>query len=367
MKTRVGITGAAGQLGFVTRARLAFHHDMQVTATTRASFGDPAALAAFVRECDAIVHLAGVNRASDEEIETGNRDLAQRLVDACARAGSAAHIVFATSIHRDSDGAYGRAKRAAGDILGAFCDAQGCRHTEIVLPNLFGEFSRPYYNNFVGTFCVQVARGEQPSIVEDRSIELLHYLDASDCIAEAIVRGACGEVRPRGTLTSVGAVAGQLKRFHAIYSSGDIPNLRDRFDLSLFNTYRSALFPDRGPVRLERRADPRGSFFECVRSDAGGQTSFSTSLPGVVRGNHFHFRKVERFVVLKGEALIGVRKLFSDHVRTHRASGDDPCFVDMPTLCTHNLRNIGDDELLTLFWTNDRFDPQDPDTYAEPV
>lgn len=363
----IGITGAGGQLGLTTRARLQYHHGFTVHAADRAVMNAPDKLQEIVAKSDVIVHLAGVNRGTDAEVAEGNPALARALVAACRAAGSKSQIVYASSIHRDGDSIYGRAKAEASDILAAFCAENGRPYTEIVFPNLFGEFTRPFYNSFVGTFCHQTAKGEPPSVNSDAPIELLHYRDAADVIAEAIANPCEKVMRPRGHATSVGTVARRLAEFEADYAKGVIPDLRQSFDLRLFNTYRSVLYPARYPIMLVRHADQRGSFFECVRERNGGQTSFSTTRPGITRGNHFHFDKIERFLVLQGQARISIRKLYSDDVRHFDVDGDTPCAIDMPTLHTHNITNTGSGELVTLFWSHDLFDPDKPDTYIEAV
>lgn len=365
--TRVGITGVAGQLGNYTRARLERHYGHTVVGADRATFSDPAALQRFCGDADVIVHLAGINRAAEEELREGNPALARAVVDACRAIGKSPDVVYSSSIHRDTDSSYGRAKVAAGKVLSDFCGAAGSCFTEIVFPNLFGEFTRPFYNSFVGTFCHQLAKGDKPTINSDAPVALMHYQTAADVIADAISTRAGGMLRPQGTATSVGTVAAKLAAFEADYGKGVIPDLRDDFDLKLFNTYRSYLYPDRYPVRLVRHADARGSFFECIRERNGGQTSFSTTVAGVTRGNHFHFDKIERFLVLAGTARISIRRLYTDAVQHFYVSGDTPSFIDMPTLHTHNITNTGDGELVTLFWSHDLFDPAKPDTYVEAV
>ncbi len=363
----IGITGAGGQLGTYACARLQYHHQMAVHPADRAVMSSPSMLQAICAQSDVVVHLAGVNRGTDAEVAEGNPRLAQDLVTACHAAGKAPQIIFASSIHRDGSSLYGQAKAAASDILKSFCAESGAPYAEIVFPNLFGEFTRPFYNSFVGTFCHQTAKGETPTVNADAPIDLMHYRDAADAIADAIANPETGVVRPKGVSTSVGAVAAKLAAFEADYATGVIPDLRQEFDLQLFNTYRSYLYPARYPIMLVRHADQRGSFFECVRERNGGQTSFSTTRPGITRGNHFHFDKIERFLVLAGKARISIRKLYTDEVVHFDVDGERPCAIDMPTLHTHNITNTGPGELVTLFWSHDLFDPAKPDTYVEAV
>jgi UDP-2-acetamido-2,6-beta-L-arabino-hexul-4-ose reductase len=163
-------------------------------------------------------------------------------------------------------------------------------------------------------------------------------------------------------------IAETLKTYADLYRRTEIPAFADPFELKLFNTYRSHCFPGHYPMPLPKHEDARGGLVEAVKSHGhGGQTFFSTTKPGVTRGEHYHLSKVERFVVVSGEAQIRLRRVLHDDVITFRVSGDEPVAVDMPTMWVHNITNIGGDDLLTLFWTNEIFDPREPDTYAERV
>ena len=180
--------------------------------------------------------------------------------------------------------------------------------------------------------------------------------------------GAGRTERPQGEPHGVGEVLDLLRAFDATYRGGDFPALATAFEVDLFNTYRAAAFANHTHIGLETRSDPRGGLVEAVKSHGGGgQTFFSTTVPGATRGDHFHLRKVERFVVLEGQARISLRKLFADEVIDFDVSGDAPAAVDMPTMWAHNITNTGDIELMTLFWTDALFDPEHPDTYPEPV
>ncbi len=364
---KVLVTGAKGQLGYIAGTVMRYGYRFQVDQVDRSILANDAALDALMAGCDAVVHLAGVNRGTDDEVRNGNLAPARALAGAIARAKRAPHLVYASSIHIDRETVYGLAKAEAGRILAEACAQSGASYTEFVLPNLFGEFSRPNYNNFVGTFCHQIASGGQPTVNSDSAIELLHYADVAERIAGALLDRQIGTIRLAGTATTVGTVADRLRAYFADYSAGIFPDIGEPFARDLFNTLRSYLFPAMYPAALVRHADARGSFFECVRARDQGQTSFSTTRPGITRGDHFHFRKVERFLVLSGEAEIAIRRIGSGEVHRLRVLGDQPAFVDMPTFHTHNITNVGQGELLTLFWTNDFFDPDNTDTYAEKV
>lgn len=360
---RVVVTGADGFLGWHVRVRLhALRPDWQVVAVGRDDWPN---LAGLVAGADAVLHLAGVNRGSAAEVLHGNVTLATDLVAATRSVPVTPLVVYADSVQAGNGTPYGTGKAAASDVLR---QAYGPRYTDVLLPNLFGEHGRPGYNSFVATFAHDAAAGRVPASLADRPIRLLHAQAAAEVLIDAPA-GAGGEVRPEGTETSVAQVWHTFQRYAATYlPSGDLPDLRDDLGRDLFNTFRAAAWPGSSPIRLVPRSDDRGRLVETVRCHgAGGQTFVSTTHPGVTRGEHFHLRKIERFVVLAGEARIALRRTLTDEVLTFDVSGDDPVAIDMPTLWTHNITATGPGVVTTLFWTNELFDPADPDTYWERV
>lgn len=365
---RVAITGGHGFLGWHTACRLRAVHSIDPVRLGRAEMADPDTLSEAVGEVDAVLHLAGVNRAgSDAEVEQGNVELGSLLADALRRAGRPVDVVYANSVQTELDNAYGRGKARAAEVLGATVRESGGSFADLLLPNLFGEHGRPAYNSFVATFAHEVAAGRTPTVTGDRQIPLLHAQDA----AEELIASLGGTERrvvaaePRG----IGEVLELLQQAHGLYATrGEIPPLPGPFEVNLFNTYRAAAFPQMWPLSPQVHADDRGDLFETVRAHGGtGQAFVSTTRPGQSRGDHYHLHKVERFFVVKGEAEINLRRLLHDDVVTFRLSGDRPSFVDMPTLWVHNIRNVGDSELVTMFWADQLLDPDSPDQYAERV
>lgn len=364
---RIAITGADGFLGWHASARLHGEKAHQPVRIGRAGFSDPTRLAEAVGQADAVFHIAGMNRGPDEEVERTNVSLAESLVSALDASGSKAHVVFANSTHIDRDTRYASGKRAAAAALRAWAERRDARFTDLVLPNLFGECGRPFYNSVVSTFCHQLAAGETPRIHQDSEIELLHAQEAVAHMLEALTQGRVGTVRPGGHRVRVSTLLARLTEMSSQYERQLIPALSDPFDLAMFNTLRAYRYPAHYPVALELREDVRGSLFEAVRSLHGGQCFLSTTKPGVTRGNHYHRGKLERFLVVQGEAVIRIRRLFSDEVREFAVTGDKPAYIDMPAFHTHNITNTGTGTLLTMFWAHEIFDPAAPDTYAEAV
>lgn len=361
---RVLLTGAEGFLGWHLRCRLHATTDHEVVAVGRADWHR---LDELVADVDAVIHVAGVNRASDAELVEGNLALARDVAQALA-ATSDVSVVFANSIQVGNGSAYAAGKEQAAAELRGAVEGTGGRFVDVHLPNLFGEHGRPGYNSFVATFVDRVIAGERPEIA-DRPIELLHAQGAAQALLDALGTGSPETVRPAARPTSVQAVWDALERFHATYvPSADVPAMADDFERDLFNTYRAALFPSRYPLALTPRSDQRGRLVETVRTHgSGGQTFVSTTVPGVTRGIHYHLHKIERFVVLDGQAVIRLRRMFHDEVVELPVSGDAPAVVDMPTMWSHEITNVGEGVLTTLFWTDSLFDPEAPDTIPEPV
>jgi UDP-2-acetamido-2,6-beta-L-arabino-hexul-4-ose reductase len=362
MRETIVVTGGRGFLGWHVRVLARSLGRPDPVQVRREDLDEPERLAAALDRAERLVHLAGVNRGSDAEVVAGNVDPAQSLARALRRCGAPPKtIVFANSVQAGNRTVYGEAKATAAGVLAEAARWIGSDFVDERLPNLFGEHGRPHYNSVVATFCRVLADGGTPRIDDDRELELLHATDAA-----ARLLGT-GPAVP-GTRRTVAGLAERLATFARRYQVGDLPDLTDRFDVRLFNTYRSHCFPEHAPIPLPRHRDARGELVETVKAHGGGgQTFCSTTRPGAIRGQHYHLTKVERFVVLQGEAEINLRRLLHADVVTFRVDGTDPVAVDMPTMWAHNIINIGAGELLTLFWSNEVFDPGRPDTYPETV
>ncbi|WP_454085367.1 polysaccharide biosynthesis C-terminal domain-containing protein [Georgenia sp. Marseille-Q6866] len=360
---RIVVTGADGFLGWHTRARLRALTTHTVVPISRPTWLQ---LTEAINEADAVLHLAGVNRGAGREVEDGNVSLADDVAAAVRLSRRRPVVVFANSVRAGEDTSYGAGKREAATRLARAAADAGSRFVDVALPNLFGEHGRAGYNSFVATFVAAVTRGETPEI-SDREIELLHAQAAAQVLIDAMT-GTSHEVRPRGTRTTVGNVLSTLQGQHAHYRTGEIPPLANRLETDLFNTLRAAMVREHLPIPLLRHTDARGALVETARVHGGaGQTFVSTTRPGVTRGQHLHLRKVERFVVVSGRARISLRKVLSDKTRHFDVTGEEPVAVDMPTLWAHSITNTGDNELTTIFWANELFDPEDTDTFPEDV
>ncbi|MHB8473032.1 MAG: polysaccharide biosynthesis C-terminal domain-containing protein [Gammaproteobacteria bacterium] len=365
---KIGITGVKGMVGFHVRGVLRGQKDVEVSGADRATFASSAALDEFVSSVDVLVHLAGMNRGDDAEIEKTNIDLTSALIAACERSQCRPHIFFASSTHVMRDTAYARSKRECSRLLGEWAAKTGACFSNLILPHVFGEGGKPFYNSVVSTFCHQLASGTVPEIINDGDLELVHAQQVAETILNIVREPVTGDVRVAGVPMKVSELLMKLREFDKFYRGQIMPDVRETFDLYLFNTYRSYLFTSGFyPVNLQLHQDSRGGLFEAVKSLNGGQSFVSTTKPGISRGNHYHTKKIERFLVLNGKGLIQIRRLFSDEVIEFEVTGDCPQYVDMPTLHTHNITNVGESDMTTLFWSHEFFDPQCPDTFPEPV
>ncbi len=371
------VTGAGGLLGFHVRALLHAKNGerkfkgevpaFEVRVASTDDFSDSDQLASLVKGTDIVLHLAGVNRAKPEVVDQANREISEKLVSALQASTSGAHVVFANSTHAGSDTPYGRGKGAASKILAEWAGASDGVFTDVVLPHLFGEGGLPNYNTVTATLCNHVLNSTKPKIHEGAVVELLHAGDAAEIMLDAALSNQTGAIRAAGIAVTVQNLYERICGLKEIMDRDLFPNLADKLTLQLYNVLRYEAFPQGTPREFVVNVDNRGELFEVARGGGGGQTFLSWTKPGIERGNHFHRRKVERFVVLSGKADIHLRKVFSDEVISYSVSGDEPVAIDMPTLYLHSIVNTGTEPLLTLFWAHEIFDSNDSDTYMDIV
>lgn len=378
---KVGITGQSGFIGTHLANYLRLQKDAIELILFRDSFfesTDP--LSGFVRECDVIVHLAALNRHNDPEvIYRTNLDLVRKLVSTCEHTCRKPYIIFASSSQEQRDNLYGRSKREGRLLFEDWARKNNAAFSGMIIPNVFGPFGNPYYNSVVATFCHQLTHGEEPKINVDASMRLIYVGELIEFFYKTILRSrdtAWADAEkietvhvPHTTEKKVSEILNIVTRYKKQYlENGIIPDLSDTFEKNLFNTFLSYVdHVNFFPNNLKQHTDTRGSYSETVKFNSGGQVSFSTTKPGITRGNHFHTRKAERFAVIRGKARIQLRRIGTKEVLTFDLDGSEPSFVDMPIWYTHNITNTGTEDLYTIFWINEHFDPEDCDTYYEEV
>lgn len=402
---RVLVTGTYGFIGQNLTTWLARLPDVQVLPFGRGH--TEAALAELAAAADLVYHLAGVNRPpSAEEFRRGNVGLTAALCDALLRTGRPTPVVFASSIQAELDNPYGVSKREAEAVLAEYADRTGAAVAIFRLANVFGKWCRPNYNSVVATFCYNIARG-LPIAISDpaREVRLVHVDDVVRAFLEAFsdqlpvtVHGISStnhcvpltdhrslitahprvsyyEAHPIYTVT-LGRLAELIRSFRESRRSLLAPGFGDPFVYKLYGTYLSYLPQEDFAYDLTQRADPRGVLAEFIKSPSFGQIFVSRTQPGITRGNHFHHVKAEKFLVLEGEAVIRFRPIAGQgpeargqgsEVIEYRVAGRDFRVVDIPPGYTHSITNVGDTELVTLFWASEVFDPERPDTWYEEV
>ena len=366
-KPTILVTGSDGLIGWHFRAFLLTKPDVTVIECNRAQFNNDVYLKEAIEASDVVVHLAGMNRGDEDEIAKTNVALADRIIKFCRSTSQTPHIIFSSSTHADGDSKYGISKRTAAEHFAKWAGETGGSFLNLILPHVFGEHGKPFYNSVVSTFCHQLAVGETPEIKGDGQLNLLHAQDVSQVIWDNIECQHPGEARPEGSPIKVSDLLDRLERIVERYQSGTFPKLEDAMDLRLFNTWRSYLPHKNRPQEVTLHTDDRGILFEAVRADGLGQVFVSTTHPGVTRGDHFHAHKVERFLVISGTAKIRLRKVLTDQTHVFDVSGDKLQAIDIPTLHVHNMTNVGDEPLVTIFWASGHFDPDNSDTYLMPV
>jgi UDP-2-acetamido-2,6-beta-L-arabino-hexul-4-ose reductase len=367
---RIGITGQNGFMGsFLFNTLKLSENKYKLVPFVDSFYTSFQDLCNFVSSCDVIVHLAGINRNNDPDIlYNTNVGLVQQLIKACETTNSKPHILFASSIQEDDSGSYGRSKRAGRLMLSEWSLKIKSRFSGIIIPNVFGPFCKPYYNSVVATFCHQLTHNEMPEIIKDSEVKLIYIDELVKIFIDLIDNNDDSNDRIEVKSTFNIKVSGILEQLiyykDNYFIHGIVPAFDNKFQINLFNTFASYIdFTTFFPFPLQNHVDARGSFTELTKSFGGGQVSFSISKTGIIRGNHFHTRKFERFIVLKGKARLDLCRVGTNQVMSFYLDGRHPSFVDIPVWHIHKLTNIGKQNLLTLFWTNEFFDKDNPDTY----
>ena len=370
---KIGITGQNGFIGSHLYNTLGLEPEtFERIDFDKNFFNDDIALDLFVKNCDVIVHLAAMNRHEDPQvIYDNNIQLVQKLIGALERTNSKAHVLFSSSSQEEKDNLYGRSKLEGRNLLANWARSNGGKFSGMIIPNVFGPFGEPFYNSFIATFCYQLNNDQDPEIQQDADVNLIYVGELIQEFIKEIRSGTShDEVKIKSTSTiKVSEILAILKNFKSMYlENGQIPELNTDIEFQLFNTFRSFIdHKNLFPRKYIQHCDERGAFVELIRMEIGGQCSFSTTKPGITRGDHYHTRKIERFSVIKGKALIQLRKINTDEVLEFTLDGESPAYVDMPVWYTHNIKNIGEQELLTIFWINEPYNAEDADTYFEKV
>ena len=365
---RVLITGANGFIAKNLRTHLAERSDIDVVTFTREQGNDE--LNSLLKSVDFIFHLAGVNRPEhNDEFKIGNTDLTHVICSIIDRLGLNIHILYTSSIQAEFDNPYGSSKLAAENILKEYSVKTGAVISLFRLPNVFGKWCKPNYNSAVATFCHNIAH-ELPIQINDASSRIsLVYIDdvVRDFIkvmdSDDVVMAVYGNVQPVYQLT-VGELAEVISAFNQGRTSLITERVGEGFERVLHATYLSYLEPDKFSYPLIKHSDPRGMFVEMLKTKDSGQISYFTAYPGVTRGGHYHHTKTEKFLVVKGHALFKFRHVDSNDYYEVSTTGDEPMIVETVPGWSHDVTNVGNDEMIVMLWANEIFDPENPDTFT---
>jgi UDP-2-acetamido-2,6-beta-L-arabino-hexul-4-ose reductase len=377
-KIKIGITGQAGFVGTHLYNELGLEpFKYERVPFEDIFFSSNELLCAFVKQCDVIVHLAAVNRHLDsDELYRINVELVNSLINALNKENVKPHVIFSSSTQESLDNPYGKSKLEGRRLFEKWAGEQQASFTGMVIPNVFGPFGLPNYNSFIATFCHKLTHNEEPKIITDNEVDLIYVSSLCKHILSDIDEAGNSDcplikekpIQPDFT-KKVSEILVLFKIFKEQYfEQGIISSLLNTNEVNLFNTFRSYIDIDKYfPFILKKNSDERGMFVETLKLGAGGQVSFSTTKPGITRGNHYHTRKIERFTVIKGKAKIQLRKIGTGQIYDFFLDDENPSYVDMPVWFTHNITNIGNEDLYTQFWINEWYNESDPDTFFEKV
>ncbi|MCX8036774.1 MAG: NAD-dependent epimerase/dehydratase family protein [Candidatus Sumerlaeia bacterium] len=368
---KITITGMEGFVGSHLRDRLVRESGFEVPFFWDRYFSDPKAMEEILAGSQAVVHLAAMNRGDPETIYSTNIALVKQLVAHLEHLQAAPHVIFASSTQVDFCNPYGLSKKEGARILEEWAKRHNAPLSILIIPNIFGDGGRPYYNSVVATFCHQLTHGEEPRIIEDREVNLIYINELTDLICERIQNPPRGietvRVQPTATI-KVSAILALLQKYKDLYYRDNImPAFANAFERNLFNAFLCYMdYPDLArPATVH--SDARGWLFEAVKQQGGGMVFFSLTHPGIIRGNHYHTRKIEKFLVVQGCGVVRLRRIGKDSIIEYPVTGENPTLITIPIFHTHNIENTGPSDMLTLFWSSEIYDPGDPDTFPEKV
>jgi UDP-2-acetamido-2,6-beta-L-arabino-hexul-4-ose reductase len=367
---KVLVTGANGFIGKNLILRLRECADTEVLTLKRED--DDSAWQMALTQADAVIHLAGENRPTDPAaFDTVNTGLTQRLCQILQSMGKRIPVVFSSSAQAEKDNLYGLSKRAAEDALAQLAKTNDNPVTIYRLPGVFGKWCRPNYNSVVATFCHNKAR-DLPVHINDAKAHLrLAYVDdVVNAFLQALEKPGAGlnyqAIVPEYTIT-VGELSDQIDAFKNCRSTLMSERVGTGLTRALYATYVSYLPVEKFAYGVPAHGDARGVFVEMLKTHDAGQFSFFTAYPGISRGGHYHHTKTEKFLVIKGHARFGFRHMLTNeahHLETH---GEEPQIVETVPGWTHDITNIGTDEMVVMLWANEIFDRANPDTIASKV
>ncbi len=365
-----------GDKGFIGRNLVAELRNLEFTTIYKYDLdSEPCLLDQYTKDCDFIIHLAGVNRPKDEaEFMTGNFGFTSVLLESLKKNKNKAPLLMTSSIQAEYDNPYGRSKKAGEDLVFKYALETGVKVAVYRLPNIFGKWCRPNYNNVVATFCYNIANSLPIKMNDPEAIVKLVYID--DVLNEIIrqfkhlvLQNPTQKYFTVSPVHSVrlGDIVALITSFEESRTNLFLPNMADDFTRKLYSTYLSYLPINHFSYPLHMNEDNRGSFTEIIKTPNLGQVSVNISKPGITKGNHWHQTKCEKFLVVSGNGIVRFRNVDSVEIFEYVVSGNNLEVVDIPPGYTHNIENLGTVDLVTLMWASEPLDPTRPDTNFETV
>ena len=369
---KVLITGQGGFIGGHLKNTLKYLYDkFSIIEINSNDINVNSKLDELVSNCDLIVHLAGVNRLENEsDVYNINYNISSLINKSLKRVKFKGKLIFASSTQEMLGTFYGRAKKDSREMFAQTSKLLNFKFSGLIIPNVFGPFCKPDYNSFISTFSNNIIKNIETNVDEKSSVNLIYVQNLVNCIiSEFSTPSNPKKIIDHDISVNVSLVYNQLKEFHSLYVlKNTIPSLESDFKINLFNTFRSYLYEtDYFPKKYCILEDERGKFAELIKSSTESQYSFSTTNKKFTRGNHFHTRKIERFSVIQGKAIISIRQVGTSTIYKYQLDGDQPSFIDIPIWFTHNIENTGDKTLITTFWINKFYDENDTDTFFQKV
>ena len=366
---KVLVTGSDGFIGKNLIFKLA-ENSIDFVCFTRSHSSDN--LVSLLKDVDFVFHLAGVNRPQDPvDFNKQNHGLTSKLCEVIKESGRSVPVVYTSSIQAESDNPYGNSKRAAEQSLIELSTGNGSPVYLYRLPNVFGKWAKPNYNSVVATFCNNIAQNI-PIRIDDASkmVRLLYIDDLVEEFMRILANPESGVLRPKVTpeySISVDALASQIEAFRDSRNTLMSEEVGDGLTRALYATYLSYLKPEQFAYAVPTYEDARGRFVEILKTKDSGQFSFFTAHPGITRGGHYHHTKSEKFLVLQGLARFGFRNIITNEVYELKVGGLTPKIVETIPGWTHDITNIGENELIVMLWASEVFDKVQPDTIADKV
>ena len=367
---KILVTGSNGFIAKNLIQFLAEKSDVEVLMINRQS--NAVELEASVLAADWIVHLAGVNRPlNEQEFIDGNVSLTQKITQVLKQANKQTPIILSSSIQAERDNAYGQSKLGGEQALLELHQQQGNPVYICRLANVFGKWSRPNYNSAVATFCFNTANDLPIQINDENAVIRLVYVDDVVESFWNIIQGTqqveqVFAIQPEYQI-SVGELARTLKGFKESRNTLITDRVGTGLTRALYSTYLSFLKPEQFDYSVPKYGDQRGVFVEMLKTPDAGQFSYFTAHPGITRGGHYHHSKTEKFLVIKGKALFKFKHVVTGEFYELETTGEEPRIVETVPGWTHDITNIGDEEMVVMLWANEIFDREKPDTYAMPL